>query len=318
MKKYLLIIMLSLLCDNLHAQTYQYVPIPTNNASWKLRNQTNWRGYGDCTRLQYTLTGNDSLIGADNYYELMILGSTENNTANCLGNEAFSVPFTSSGTAGRIWMLEKDKRVCLMDSLPLDTSVTKHTLDFSLSYIGQSVGMLYYDTVVYIDTVLINGTLRKRIVSQYYGFSQPNYGVADTMIEGIGSVRFGLGFSAIKRLGQDDIVRGQLICFTSNNQQEYVYGNSACADVWPLAISDGIISTKDLVITPNPFNNEVRLQGVKDGELNVYNVLGTCIYSYHYSGGKEVNISTANWTVGMYMFITEQNGLRSIEKLVKY
>lgn len=318
MRKYLLIMMLSLFCNHLHAQTYQYVPIPTNNATWKLRNQTNWIGYGDCTRHQYTLTSNDSLIGADNYYEIMMLGSTENNTANCFGNEAFSVPFTSSATAGRIWMIEKDKRVYLLDSLPLDTSVNIHSLDFSLSYVGQSVGILHYDTVVYIDTVLINGTTRKRIVSHYYSFSQPNFGVLDTLIEGIGSVRFGLGFSSIKRLGQDDVVRGQLICFTANNQQEYVYGNSACADIWPLTISDDIKDGEGVVITPNPFINEVRLKGAKGGVLSVYNVLGRRVYSHVYSDNNEVSIPTSDWPAGMYMFITEQNGVRNIERLMKY
>ena len=57
------------------------------------------------------------------------------------------------------------------------------------------------DTVLAIDTVSINGTLRKRIVTTFIediGGKKP-----DTLIEGIGSLRFGLGFKELMNEGND-------------------------------------------------------------------------------------------------------------------
>lgn len=321
MNKYLLTILLPLLCNHLYAQTYQYVPIPTNNAVWKISEyKIVGPGYGNCNKYLYELDGSDTLVGSDTFHRVKILGSNRSSSQDqsCHDGTAFNTPFTSTGQAGYAWVIEKDKKIYALLSLPLDTAVTKPYLNFNLSQVGERAsGPRIGDTVVQIDTVNINGSLRKRIIARFNN-DYTDGGVLDTMIEGIGSIRFGLGFKHVMEEGYDMRFRARVICLSVNTQQEYVYGNSACADIWPLTISGDIKASKDIVITPNPFNNQVRLQGGKDGVLNVYDVLGRRVYSHIYSDNNEVSIPTSDWPAGMYMFITEQNGVRNIEKLVKY
>lgn len=330
MKKYLLVLFSLFLFHSSYCQTYQYVPIPVNNAVWKATNWTAVMRGANCGKYQYKLSGVYTVSGADTFFKIEVLGAYESYDiyhstpeqiafVNSCSSNPFEYPIEADNSfPGIYWMIEKDKRVYVLDSPSLDTSVHKAYLDFSLSQVGQKSSPSSIrpdDTVMHIDTISINGSLRKRIIARV--FSDHSFGgVVDTMIEGVGSTTFGLGFEEMFRSGLDGMFHSSLFCFSVNNQQEYVYNNSACADIWPLNVGE-ISGESSVTLSPNPFINKLVARLSQGGTIRVYNILGASVYSHECKPGQDVIINTSKWESGVYIAITECNGISTAHQLVK-
>ena len=163
--------------------------------------------------------------------------------------------------------------------------------------------------------MIINGKLRKRIVTTFIediGGKKP-----DTLIEGIGSLRFGLGFKELMNEGNDMVVRGKVYCLSVNNIQEYNYNNSACAPIWPTNI-DAIETGNLIQVSPNPFSNTITIMSPEVSVVKVYNVTGICIYNGLTIVDEKLKIQTQNWASGLYIIgIQSEKGSHSF-KVTKY
>ncbi|HEY9178314.1 MAG TPA: T9SS type A sorting domain-containing protein [Flavipsychrobacter sp.] len=313
MKNYLFILISLFLFQSSYGQTYQYVPIPTANASWKITNlKVTGPGHSVCSKFQYDLISQDTVVNADTFHRLKVLESPCPTAA-----DPYEVPGHATHATGYIWMIEKNKRIYLLDSLPLDTSVTKPYLDFSLSQVGQKSSPMSIkpnDTVMHIDTITVNGTLRKRIIARV--FSGEPYELVDTMIEGIGSINFSLGFQQLFVPGFDDVLHARLMCFSVNNYQEYVYNNSACTDIWPLDV-DNISIEKLPVFSPNPFGHRLTGSLPGGGTLRICNVSGMSVCTHIYAPGENIDLNTTDWQPGLYIATVESNNVKKAFRLVK-
>lgn len=332
MKPYILIFCLLLTATFSQAQ-YQYVPMPTANATWMAINQIAATKTAHCHKYQFSLTGDNEINGTDTFHvvetRLAYMNYDITNppgrpdpvearefVSSCYGEYPFEKPITISGTAGskKLWFIEKDKRLYVLDSAYLDTAVHKAHVDFNLSYVGEVINRSSPDTVLSIDTININGTLRRRIVTTYHSFFP--YSKNDTLIEGIGSLRFALGFKELLYEGLDMQAKGKVYCFSANNMKEYTYKNSACAPMWWTSINP---MEKEYLtqVSPNPFADKITISNPGTGLVNVYNMLGSCIYSVN-TNGNTLNIRTENWPPGLYIIgIQSESGTRSF-KVTKY
>lgn len=334
MKAHVLIICLLLAATFSHAQ-YQYVPIPTANATWMAINQIAVTRAANCHKYQYSLTGNYQVNGADTFHvvetRLAYMNYDITNppgrpdpvearefVSSCYGEYPFEKPITVLGSptapGKKLWFIEKDKRLYVLDSAYLDTTVHKAHVDFNLSYVGEVINRSRPDTVLSIDTININGTLRRRIVTTYHSFFP--YSNNDTLIEGIGSLRFALGFKDLMYEGLDMLAKGKVYCFSANNMKEYNYKNSACAPMWWTSINP--MGKEHLTqVSPNPFADKITISNPGIGVVNVYNTLGSCIYSIN-TNDSTLNIRTENWPPGLYIIgIQSESGVHSF-KVTKY
>lgn len=322
MQRIILLLLATFYMNLVFAQSYTYKPIPTSNATWKMSNMISLPGgyVGSpstyCFNNQYSFTGIDTTIGGNDYYQIESQERTtdpvHSDGYKCLS--AFNVPM-KGGNTSTIWMFENDKKIYLLDTIPFDTLLHKYSYyyDFGVENIGDQVGHVATDTVINIDTININGSPRRRIVSRSMYMPSTS---ADTIIEGIGSIRFGLGFKEMHNF-YSAYPNANLICFTVNSTTEYNYNNSACADIWPLSI-DEIINTNDTnPITPNPFINTLSINSEIGGYLCIYNMIGSVIHSQTIVQSSVYTIDASSWPPGMYFYSIKNGSVLDSGKLVK-
>lgn len=317
--KYPLFILIISFVTTSYAQTYQYVPIPTSNAEWKAQNPVDYQsGHGSpagyvCYSWKHSFLGRDTIIGTDTLHNIRAVYYYDNDCKDV----TFNTIREGAKIAGTVWMMERDKKIYLTKTLPLDTSITVPYLDFNLSYVGERLPSPWVtDTVISIDTVPINGQLRRRIVILTHHNILTTWGLVDTLIEGIGSTRFGLGFDELYNPGADYQNRCKLYCFSANGQAEYVRDNSACMDVWPTGVED-FTAYLQPSLNPNPFNDKLAVNLLGRATIRVYNLLGVSVYSGTFSCKQEAVVNTTDWRSGLYIVIIEHNGISSTQKMVK-
>lgn len=316
--KYSLSILLIFFVTTSYAQTYRYVPIPTSNAEWKAVNPVDYQsGHGSpagyvCYSWKYSFLGRDTIIGPDTLREIRAVYVYDSDCKNA----SFNSIREDAKIAGTVWMMERDKKVYLTKTLPLDTSITVPYLDFNLSYVGEKTGGWPTDSVVSIDTITINGQLRRRIVRSIDFIMGYPTGNTDTIVEGIGSMKFALGFDELFWPGVTPWIDSKLYCFSANGQAEYVRGNSACMDIWPTKVED-FTGDQQPSLNPNPFNDKLAVNLPGRATIRVYNLLGASVYSGTFSTKQEVVVNTSDWRSGLYVVIIEHNGISSTKKVVK-
>lgn len=322
MTRYLLFCVL-FLSELSFGQTYKYIPIPSNNATWKVIDiKASGPGYTRSEVFQYSMIGQDSIVGVDTFHVLSMTGLRENSSNSAavnLYNNAFEIPFTSIGLPWNLWVIEKEKRVYVLDSPMLDTAVHKPYLDFNYTYVGErTTGRYPTDTVISIDTIIVNGTLRKRFITSHEMYSFMPW--TDTIVEGMGSVRFALGFKSLFEYGAfPGSNNPRLKCFSVNSQLEYQFNNSACTDIWPLNIKDNNLNQDKVLVSPNPFINQLVIDDIAKGDVYVFNSIGTLVYTKRFVLDKKLEIFTDNWPPGLYVVtVSTHDGNRISQKLVKY
>lgn len=311
MKNYLFIAFV-LLTAPVIAQTYQYVPMPTSGMVWKATNTRHHRAASTCSKYEFSFTGRDSIDNGDRYYEVKVLG-IRNTNDDCRYGKGFELPMTATYEKNQ-WMIEKNQKIYFLDSVGIDTTKHRPSMDFSVQAVGDTLYDLYgHDTVIAIDTININNTLRRRMVVQtVYGL------MTDTVVEGVGSAKFALGFKELHEEGLDMMPHPMVVCISANNQLIYQYNNSACAPMWPLGIDEVLPGQEYIKAHPNPFTDIVKLTNVVNAGVTIYNMFGHKVYSSTGIKNNDFSISTASWPAGIYLFVTEQNEGTTINKLVKY
>jgi len=86
-----------------------------------------------------------------------------------------------------------------------------------------------------------------------------------------------------------------------------------------MQIGEGIttINPTNILIYPNPVENELEIQGAANTSLKVYDLVGRIIYS-NYITTNQQSINTSQWPQGSYILqILQANGSRTLSKLIK-
>jgi hypothetical protein len=278
-----------LLCNLADAQTYQYVPMPTNTATWQMVSVFGTSGpphlFIQCLQnnIQFTLNGEDTLINGLQY------------------KKVFNSPLPATDTAMAqtetfaFGMREENKKVYL------SKSPTQPILDFDIQ-VGQQ--MNYIGKVLSIDTINIGGNLRKRFI-----------GESDTAIEGIGYVRRGIDPGRYFPVSYNDC---RLTCHTYKQQEIYNFNSVSCTVIYP-PFPTGITNTKQkepMSVHPNPFTDHLVVSDKRAAKAVFYNILGTHTTEITLNSG---NINTSSLLTGLYnLLLVDKNGsIISRHKLLK-
>lgn len=295
------------------AQTYTYQPIPTQNASWKLA-VSYWYPPGHaspegryCKWNEYSFSGKDTVVSSIIYHEIEVKESgIRPSNEDCVDN-SFQMHITSS-THYYVWLSQKGKKVFVSHKIPVDT-IRDLVYDFdAFQKLGDTLYFLRPFMITHIDTVNINGSLRKRIA-----LSSPTVPSRDTIVEGIGSYKVGVFTYLYSGLQ----TRPELICYTTNNISEYVYNNSACIGMWPTEI-EGLELEEVLEVSPNPFNDVINIKTKDRSTISIYNNLGQLVHSENNLGKKEIALNTLSWSSGVYFIHISSSTKNQTRTIVKY
>jgi len=87
------------------------------------------------------------------------------------------------------------------------------------------------------------------------------------------------------------------------------------------AIDDQILSNKDLIVYPNPFENILNIrssQSFNNASIMVFNPLGSCVFIKNEVNGNEIRLKIGGFTAGIYfIFIQEGNNFYKSTVIVK-
>lgn len=161
------------------------------------------------------------------------------------------------------------------------------------------------------DTILDDGTVRKRYDFQYKENGYPTYEY-ETWIEGIGSE---LG---LLHPGSLALVGGtyDLLCYYED--EDLVWQNPNFNSCYVSTV--GLDESEDvsfLSVYPNPATGIVSIKGESLRQAVVVNMLGQQVFSVH-SKDNELHIDMAKLPAGVYLInITDEEGLWCMRKVVK-
>ena len=125
--------------------------------------------------------------------------------------------------------------------------------------------------------------------------------------------------SAVHSLYIDDFCLSQLPSLTDEQAEQIRNTPSQHLDLdGPKKI---VYETPDLILYPNPANYSVNLDfrklNTNAAELKVMNAVGELIYLEKIEGTQQLELSTANWSSGVYLIeINTAEGQREVERLV--
>ncbi|MCB0701042.1 MAG: T9SS type A sorting domain-containing protein, partial [Chitinophagaceae bacterium] len=296
--KYLpLLAILLLFTSSASAQTYSYVPIPSDSASWRYARVNEYqlgvghRGFKN-QHAYVTFAGRDTVMAGLTYH-IMDLYSAQDDNGYFFGNGGMPPPMEMGKQNFNIYLLQAGKKVYSTSTpQPIDTNTAKPMLDFSVGLGGNVLGRdTAKDSVTLIDTVTVNGTLRKRFIMNNDAI--PN---ADTIIEGIGSTKWGLNFD--NYLGGLYSVDGKLFCMTEKGQTLYSYYGT-CPEYWPLSLGETVKVQDNISVSPNPFGNELKLTLNEEASVTMYNVSGQVCYNKLLQAGTHL-VDTHRLDAGVY------------------
>ena len=92
------------------------------------------------------------------------------------------------------------------------------------------------------------------------------------------------------------------------------YVNQFSTDITPgkivfdVRFNSGIEETiNDILIYPNPANDLININGINEGEISIYNILGEVIYTNEINQVKS-KVDVSSLTSGKYFIQVESNG----------
>ncbi|NSW44698.1 MAG: T9SS type A sorting domain-containing protein [Bacteroidales bacterium] len=294
-KTFLFYLLLALAFLKANAQTYQYVPFPTENAVWSEDySYDSYYYYPQCYFLdKIALNGDDTHINGETYKKLFIFNDSvfNINNANYFGG-----------------IREENKRIyyygdtvhfgkpnnCLNEVLLYDFNL--NVGDTFISFFNQ-IDSTYcsnsnWDVVVSsIDTIILGNKLRKRFIFNDF-FTQ--------WIEGIGNVR-GLLLS-IPPWITGNVPQGNLICFKQNDT--IVYFNNQFSECMPLNIPTKPAISDNIAISPNPATDFLTLK-IENFELlpftfQLYDMQG-CSQLAGKTSNTQTELNVATLPRGLYV-----------------
>jgi len=273
--KYILLIVLVMTSSSVFSQ--QYMPFPKDSTSWIVRS-TDFNNYMGNTWLDRFFVEGDTIIDGRTFIELF----TERDY------NIQSVGFLFQDSTYEKLYLEKNNNY--KDSLLV--------YDLGLE-VGQSVEFLnfYQCEVREIDTIMVGGLSRKRIVLDY------NYDGDIHFIEGIGT---NLGFNPSDYLST---LNSEVLCCKIGEETVYPLDdlNNKC-ELYTSLYQDTF--EKESLVYPNPFTENLIIQpnllGSNILTIKLFNVLGELKYSKPVNFSEEIEINTSNFNSGVYFLILEK------------
>ena len=251
MKK-ILFLQLVLAFLNANAQSYQYVPFPTENAIWseyyvsEEQPSPPWfYHYYD----KIAMTGEDTTINGKIYKKLYLFNDSVFNINNATYLGGIREENKQIFYIGEILHFRKpasaaNEEILLYD-FDLNIGDTLRANDYSINTNFSTLGFDW--VVVNIDTILLGNKLRRRIFFD-----------VDTVtwIEGIGNLEGFLFASYMPITGTPP--HGSIICFKQNDT--IVYFNSNYSECMPLNMPAKLAVLDNIIISPNPATDFLTLK----------------------------------------------------------
>jgi hypothetical protein len=308
MKKYLLIfILLALLPTLIRAQ--QYVPFPDSNATWCC---SYIYSFTDCTYGYSTYMMSEKQLIQGNLYNKILVHDSAYTTPCTPPSPNHSISISNSELFIRqdsnlkiVWIYDS---VSHTDKILYDFNLSVgDTLDSTKAYFATGFGGT--KIITSIDSVIINGTFRKRF---NYGTGCYAFSSDTSMIEGIGALH---GFVYTPSCFE---VYFFLNAFEQNNEVLYGDSPSVCYD-FTTSITENR-SKLSVTIFPNPFSSEMTLQSdkyFKNATLTLYNVQGQQVKRINNISGQTFTLHRDNLSHGMYFLqLTQDNKILTTDKII--
>jgi hypothetical protein len=278
------------------AQIYEYVPFPDSGAIWSER-FTYPEGIDSIAEYsfeRFATNGEDTLINSVLYKKLFLFYDTTFNKNNAVYiggiREDNKKVYYLGDTIHRLKPLAdyfNFEEILLYDFNLNEGDTIEMGMGFADSIPCNYAGTLIVEN---IDTVLVGGVLRKKIVF---------WGINMTWIEGIGNT-YGLLFITSHFLTSGS-PQNTLICFKQNDT--ILYFNNNYTECMPLNISNKATEHNTKVtIFPNPANDKLNIE-IKENSnefsIVIFNLLGQMVKQDKLDQmTNEINIS--NLTKGIY------------------
>lgn len=288
------------------AQTQNYVPFPTADAVWLVRQSMvmGGTGYTYVLDIQYEMTAADTTVNNKVYSKIF------KRTAH--GGNYSVVPTTSvSANAPDLYIgavREDSNQVVYF----LDTLGTEHLLmDFGVT-VGEGISPYQANCPIGIthqDSLLVGSAYRQQHHYQQIGScSAPPYYLS--FVDGIGYLTGGLFETAgIYQL---------LYCFKANNQVLYT-SEGNCFEIYPYGATATTSTMAEAAVRlyPNPIHNDVYVEMPFWAQIRVYNVWGQLVTEKQ--GTNVVHFDTNNWQTGVYVLVVsdKNNNLVKQFKIMK-
>ena len=313
----IILLLLFILCScSLPAQTNVYHPFPSANAVWNTEYFLYWCHfwpYVHVEKYSYAMAG-DTTIGATVYHKIQV--PYVYMVDSCLGNFPMNYP--------RYWgAIREDSALHAVYFVSNNDSTEQLLYDFSLqlndTVRGYLVSTCGLTTVSAVDSILINGSYRKR-----WYWSEQWTGHTTQAVEGIGSLT-GLLDPACELIDGPSTV---LSCFKENGTVFYsdlTYGDSSC-DIIDNTLD---FQNENFTVTffPNPFHNSAKL-GIGKKEmgngnyiLKIYDTLGILVREEQIlnltpDGHRDYIVHRAGLNEGLYFFEVTSAGHQATGKFV--
>lgn len=290
---------------NLSLKSQDYVPFPTENVNWNVFYAgTCEEAPPDTSLLRYTIHG-DTTINEVQYSKLCIeSGDTVSPKIQTIGG-----------------LRESEKRIYYIGQTIYAGGFEDEYLLYDFTkQIGDTIKHDnhggFYSIVLDIDSVLIDGSYRKRFeVDNHWFYQNPDY-----IIEGIGSVKNGL-LGHISDIPTCGTHYWEHICFRDNGIVKYL--NPSFSDCFPSNLMTGISQLDyetDFEIYPNPFNNEIQIENKLNHQDLIFKLIdinGKILIEKRINNDKvtlDLNISS-----GLYnALIVDKNGeILMTKKVIK-
>lgn len=175
---------------------------------------------------------------------------------------------------------------------------------------GQGGGFQIYETYIsYVDTVIVNGTPRRRLFTEGYDW-----------IEGIGCTT---GLFMEPWINVSNYFRS-LVCMSTNDTLHYhngilEIGEPGVCD-FTVSVEDPDLYLENVEVFPNPTSGKVfiRMNGeVQSGNAILTNALGQKLANYSFTGADQFEIEIQG-NAGLYFLeILTANGEKSVLKILK-
>ncbi len=235
-------------------KSQNYVPFPTENVNWNVYYVgTCEEKAPDTTLLRYTIHG-DTTINEVAYKKLCLeSGDTINPIVKAIGG-----------------IREKDKKIYYNGRTILSSTDNKEYLLYDFTkQIGDTIKHnpqgWFYSVILDIDSIMIDGTYRKRYeVDNHWYYQNPDY-----IVEGIGSVKNGL-LGHISDIPTCGTHYWEFVCFSENNEVKYL--NPSFNDCFPDNYLMGVNLTKtdtQIKIYPNPVDQNLQIENSTNENLSI-------------------------------------------------
>lgn len=286
MKKYLLILLLSILSLTTHAQNFV---IPTNQ--W---NVSVYMNFGGTYTEIFKILG-DSVVGSISYkkvfvsYDSTLTNLTYKGLLREESNKVYYIP-ENNNTEGLLYdfnLNAGDTALIISDWIGMQEPK---------EFICQSV-----------DSINYNGAYYKR-----WNFSFP----FDQWIEGIGSI-IGPLYSSINTHVSDLFFT--LLCFSQNDNLLYMDPNATKCFYSTVGIND-LDKEANINLFPNPIQSGQSIK-VKSKysiqNIEIYNAVGMRLAAQFTVQGETATINTANLPNGIYLFrVSAEDNLTFVKKVI--